>query len=151
MSNKASLIVDAFALLLLAAASFPALTGNAVHEWASTAAILVLLVHTGIHGSWFASVLKKSSVRRPIAGLAMVLLAVLMFLSLAACAVSGIMESGAVLLAFGLHAKGYYFWGPFHAMAAKALLALLLVHIVLHASWIAKAARRGSSRSPNSN
>ena len=50
--------------------------------------------------------------------------------------VSGIMVSGAVLPALGLYADGYYFWDPLHAIAAKALLALLLVHVVAHWRWL---------------
>ena len=45
--------------------------------------------------------------------------------------------SGAVLPALGLYADGYYFWDPLHAIAAKALLALLLVHVVAHWRWLA--------------
>ena len=54
-----------------------------------------------------------------------------------ACAVSGLMVSGAVLPFFGLYAEGYYFWGPLHAVSAKLLLALLLVHVVAHWRWVA--------------
>ena len=50
--------------------------------------------------------------------------------------VSGVMVSGAVLPALGLYADGYYFWDPLHAIAAKALLALLLVHVVAHWRWL---------------
>ena len=42
-------------------------------------------------------------------------------------------SSGAVLQAFGLYAEGYYTWSPLHAAAAKALFALLLVHMAVHA------------------
>ena len=41
------------------------------------------------------------------------------------------------LPALGLYADGYYFWDPLHAIAAKALLALLLVHVVAHWRWLA--------------
>ena len=47
--------------------------------------------------------------------------------------VSGLGMSGAVLQAFGLYAEGYYTWSPLHAAAAKALFALLLVHMAVHA------------------
>ena len=40
--------------------------------------------------------------------------------------------SGTVLQTFGLYAEGYYTWSPLHAAAAKALLALLLVHMAVH-------------------
>lgn len=29
-----------------------------------------------------------------------------------------------------------YFWDPLHAIAAKVLLALLLVHLVVHWKWL---------------
>ena len=46
--------------------------------------------------------------------------------------VSGLGMSGTVLQTFGLYAEGYYTWSPLHAAAAKALLALLLVHMAVH-------------------
>ena len=55
--------------------------------------------------------------------------------------------------AFGLYAEGYYTWSPLHAAAAKALLALLLVHMAVHAGslynllkrrGVAKAAAHGN-------
>ena len=55
----------------------------------------------------------------------------LLFL-LALCVVSGLMVSGTVLPAFGFVAQGFFFWDPLHAFSAKALAALLLVHIVLN-------------------
>ena len=58
--------------------------------------------------------------------------------ALAVCAVSGVMVSGAVLPAFGLYAEGYFFWDPLHAASAKALLALLLVHVAVHWKWLAR-------------
>ena len=54
-----------------------------------------------------------------------------------AVTVSGVMVSGAVLPTFGWYAQGYYFWDPLHAVSAKALMALLLVHVVVHGKWIA--------------
>ena len=50
--------------------------------------------------------------------------------------VSGLGISGTVLAVFGLYADGYYFWDPLHAIAAKVLLALLLVHVAVHWKWL---------------
>ena len=61
----------------------------------------------------------------------------------ASVTVSGIMVSGAVLPALGLYADGYYFWDPLHAIAAKALLALLLVHVVVHWHWLVGFVKNG--------
>ena len=43
-----------------------------------------------------------------------------------------------VIEAVGLYADGYYFWDPLHAMSAKLLLALMLVHVAVHWPWFAK-------------
>ncbi|MEI3231991.1 MAG: DUF4405 domain-containing protein [Gordonibacter pamelaeae] len=59
------------------------------------------------------------------------------------CVVSGVLVSGAVLPALGYYAQGYYFWDPLHAVSAKVLLALLLVHVVVHARWFMRFAMRG--------
>ena len=65
---------------------------------------------------------------------------------LMACLVSGIMISGDVLRVFGLYAPGYYFWDPLHAASAKALAALLIAHIAMHAGWMASIARSARGR-----
>ena len=65
-----------------------------------------------------------------------IIYAVLVLLSLALCVVSGLLVSGDVLPALGLYADGYYFWDPVHAFSAKLLLALIIVHIVVHWRWI---------------
>ena len=49
------------------------------------------------------------------------------------CAVSGVLVSATVLPTFGLFAPGYFVWDPLHAVSAKVLLALVLVHAVSHA------------------
>ena len=50
--------------------------------------------------------------------------------------VSGIMVSRFILPALGLVAPGYFFWNPLHSLFAKLLLALLLVHVVVHAKQL---------------
>ena len=57
---------------------------------------------------------------------------VLIALTLAVCVVSGFLISGDVLRVFGLYAPGYFVWDPLHAISAKVLLALLIVHVALH-------------------
>jgi hypothetical protein len=56
--------------------------------------------------------------------------------------VSGIMVSRHILPMFGYVAPGYFFWNPVHSIAAKALLALLIIHIAAHARWIARLFKR---------
>ena len=56
----------------------------------------------------------------------------LLGIALAVCVTSGVMVSGAVLPTLGLYAEGYYFWNPLHAVSAKVLLALLLIHLFIN-------------------
>lgn len=58
---------------------------------------------------------------------------IVLLVALAACVVSGVMVSGAALPSLGLYATGYSFWDPLHAVAAKVLLAALIVHVVVRA------------------
>jgi hypothetical protein len=49
--------------------------------------------------------------------------------------VSGLMVSRHILSLLGFVAPGYFFWNPLHSISAKILLAVLLIHIVVHWKW----------------
>lgn len=124
-----ALVVDALALALYIVVSLPTLTGVGLHEWLGLGVGLVLLVHGVQHVDFVGRLL---SGRRSLRATGRVLLDAALVLAVAVVVLSGLMESGAVLLALGLYAEGYYFWGPLHAASAKVLLALLVVHGALN-------------------
>ena len=134
MDRKRLFAVDAVALAVYLAAATPALTGVAVHEWLGIGVFVVFFVHAVQHAGWIADTV-RAAVRAP-ARVANLALDALILAAFMVVTVSGLLISGAVLPAFGLYADGYYFWDPLHAIAAKALLALLLVHVVVHWKWI---------------
>ena len=121
------LVVDVLALALYIVVSLPALTGVGPHEWLGVG--LVLLVHGVQHADFVTRLL---SGHRSLRAAGRVLLDVALVIAVVVVVLSGLMESGAVLLSFGLYAEGYYFWGPLHAASAKVLLALLIVHGALN-------------------
>lgn len=123
------LVVDVLALALYIVVSLPALTGVGPHEWLGLGVGLVLLVHGVQHADFVTRLLSGHRSLR-VAG--RVLLDVALVIAVVVVVLSGLMESGAVLLSFGLYAEGYYFWGPLHAASAKVLLALLIVHGALN-------------------
>lgn len=131
MSAKTNLAVDGAALLAYLAVANPAIAGISVHEWASLGLLLVLLVHLAMHVDWAARALSGFAAASP-ARKGRLVLDTLILVSLAAVGVSGIMVSGSVLGALGLYASGYFFWDPLHAVSAKVLLALIVVHVALH-------------------
>lgn len=124
---------DIAVLAVYAAAANPLLTGIPVHEWAGLGAFVFLAAHCASRGMWRGATGK---------GAGLTVLNVLVLGCLALCVVSGVMVSGTVLAAFGLYADGYYFWDPLHAVAAKVLLALLLVHVAVHIPWILQVVKR---------
>ncbi|OUO90840.1 hypothetical protein B5F40_05080 [Gordonibacter sp. An230] len=141
--DRRNLIVDIAALAAYLVVANPALTGIGLHEWLGLGVFVAFFVHLLLHADWAVEAL-RGSFSHPSWGrtgnLALDLLIVLVFM---AATVSGVMVSGAVLPALGLYAEGYYFWDPLHAMSAKALLALLLVHVVVHWKWIARFLKKG--------
>lgn len=136
-----NLVVDAVALVVYALAANPSVTGIGVHEWVGLGLAVLLLAHCALHAGWVADAV-PGAVRRPSwTRTGNLLLDAVSFAAFAVVTVSGVLVSGAVLPAFGLYADGYYFWDPLHAISAKVLLALLLVHLVAHGRWLGRIAR----------
>ncbi|WP_172136339.1 DUF4405 domain-containing protein [Adlercreutzia sp. ZJ473] len=139
MRGSLRVFSSAALLVFYAVISFPGVTGVALHEWAALVLTIALLMHAALRADRIMSA-RAGSLCARWAGRAV--LDVLLLVALAACTVSGVMMSGAVLPAFGLYATGYYFWNPLHAVAAKALLALLLMHLALVADSALRCVRR---------
>lgn len=132
MSKKRKVALDAVAAVFFAVAVLPQLTGIAAHEWLGIVALVALLAHLAARLDALAG-LCRAAARRSFLALARVALDAPLFLTLAVCAVSGVLVSATVLPTFGLFAPGYFVWDPLHAASAKVLLALVLVHAVSHA------------------
>lgn len=137
--DKKNLAIDALALAAYLVVATPALTGIVLHEWLALGVFAVLFVHVAAHADWCVDAFRRPSWSRT----GNLVLDALILVALVAVMVSGLLVSGAVLPAFGLYADGYYFWDPLHAISAKLLLALLLVHVVAHCKWLAAWFRKG--------
>ena len=142
MDAKRNLAVDAVALVVYLMAANPALTGIGVHEWLGLAVFVVLLVHCALHFDWIVETV-KGAVKSPSAmRLGNLVLDALSLIAFVVVTASGLGVSGTVLGSFGLYANGYYFWDPLHAISAKVLLALLVVHVVVHWKWFYNVLKR---------
>lgn len=114
-------LFDVVVLAVYLLAANPVLTGVPLHEFVGLGAFIVVAAHVIVSAEGLGG-------RGRMGRLA---LNAVLLLSLAACVVSGVMVSGAVLPSLGMYASGYHFWDPLHAVAAKVLLAALLVHVVV--------------------
>ena len=136
-------VAQPYALAAYLAAANPALTGVAAHEWLGLGIGLVLLVHGAQHVDFAGHLLTSRGAWR---AKGRILLDAALVLSVAVVVLSGLMESGTVLPAFGFYAEGYYFWGPLHAASAKVLLALLVVHGALNLGSAWRLAQRARAK-----
>lgn len=140
--DRKNLAVDVVALAVYLVVANPALTGIGLHEWLGLGVLVVFLVHGAVHVEWILDVVLASRKHSSWMRTGNLVLDVLILVVFMVVTVSGLLISGAVLPTFGLYAPGYYFWDPLHAVAAKVLLALLLVHVVLHWKWLASFLKR---------
>ena len=139
-----NLVVDLVALVVFLVVANPAITGIDLHEWLGLGLLAVFFVHLLLHADWVAEALRGAFAHPSWGRTGNLGLDLLIVVAFMATMVSGVMVSGAVLPALGLYAEGYYFWDPLHAMSAKALLAILLVHVVVHWKWIVRFFKKGS-------
>ena len=135
--DRRNLAIDIAALAVYLVAANPAVTGIGIHEWLGLGMLVIFFVHAAMHVDWVIEAVRRSFVRLSWARTGNAVLDLVIVAVVMVVMVSGVMVSGAVLPALGLYADGYYFWDPLHAIAAKALLALLLVHVVAHWRWLA--------------
>lgn len=146
---KRTLIIDVAAFLVYAAAALPALTGVPVHEWLGLALLVPVLIHCVLHADWVAATLMQLGRGAGPAHVGRLALDAALLVAFMVVLVSGLGISGTVLQSFGLYVEGYYVWGPLHAIAAKVLLALLLVHVAVHAGSLYNLVkRRGAPKAP---
>ena len=134
--DRRNLVIDIAALAVYLVAANPAVTGIGIHEWLGLGMLVIFFVHAAMHVDWVIEAVRGSFVRLSWARTGNAVLDLVIVAVVMVVMVSGVMVSGAVLPALGLYADGYYFWDPLHAIAAKALLALLLVHVVAHWRWL---------------
>ena len=134
--DKLNMIMDIICLVVYLVVANPSWTGIGLHEYLSLAVCVVLFVHVLFHMDWVIKTTKLAFTKPSWQTTGNWVLNVLLLLTLALAMVSGILSSGAVLPDLGLFADGYYFWDPVHSFSAKLLLALIIVHIVVHWRWI---------------
>lgn len=145
--DKRNLAFNVIALALYAVAANPAITGIDLHEWLGLGLLVAFVIHCALHVDAVGEMLRSAFAHPSWSRTGNLVLDVLILVVFMVATVSGIFISGAVLPSLGLYAEGYYLWDPLHAVSAKLLLALLLVHVVVHWRWVAHVlkGRRGSA------
>jgi hypothetical protein len=128
-----ALVIDIIAALVYIIAANPSVTGLLIHEWIGFGVLVVFVVHGAQHYDWIIDTLRKLRERPSLIAVGNLILDIVTAAVFMVVTVSGIMVSRHILPLFGLVAPGYFFWNPLHSLFAKVLLALLVVHVVVHA------------------
>ena len=149
MNARRLFAVDVTTLEVYAIAANPAVTGVPAHEWLGLGIAVLFFVHLAQHAIWCMDSARASLSGPSWSRTGNLALDVAILLAFAMVTVSGVLVSGTVLPLLGSFATGYFFWDPVHAVAAKVLLALLLVHIAVHWKWIYSLARKGKDGDRN--
>jgi len=141
MKMESRIVLDCVMLLALLALMVKPLTGVIVHEALGVGFIVMIVVHCVNNKIWVNNA-RKSTRPKDGAGMKLVLLAVnvLLFASFALAAVSGVMVS---VVVFGFleipFSERFY---EAHALSARAMLVLSLVHLMMHKKMIAAHLRK---------
>ena len=135
MSAQERLGLDLIVLSAVVIAANPAMSGIALHEWVGFALLLPAFVHLVSNWDWVVrsvqTLLGKLSATSRVNFVADMGL----FVSLVAVTLSGVLVLPGVSASTGLPASGV--WHAVHLVTSNLTIAFTLLHLVLHANWIA--------------
>ena len=135
MKNSNNLLVDVVALLVYLVVANPTITGLGIHEWLSIGVLVVFSIHLVAHYDWVIATLKTTLKNPSWAATGNLVLNIVILFFFCLDVVSGIMLSRFILPTFDLFSDGYFIWKPIHALSSKMLLALIILHVIVHWKW----------------
>lgn len=139
MSVRSRLALDAALFATLLAAFYPSLTGISVHEWLSLGIVLPGLFHLIVNWDWVMRIAARIAGKLKVASRVNFVVDAMLFISAVAVMVSGLMVSQAIAAALGVVIVPTTAWHVVHSVSADATIALTVLHLALHARWIASA------------
>lgn len=139
MTNTNRLALDALLLAAVLTAANPSITGDSLHIWIGLALLAAALVHLALNMDWVVRVIDGLFDRIRTASRVNLVIDTALFTSLVAVSLSGAMLLPALAaLTPGMSAV----WSALHVSASSALVALTLLHLAMHARWIAGVIQR---------
>lgn len=135
-------LIDGGVFVAFLAATSPALTGLAIHEWLSIAVAAVVVTHLLLHWSWIVGVTGRLFGKVAWDARVNYALNVLLFVSFTTLIFTGLLISEVALPALGLDLGPGRQWVRLHRLASDASVILLGLHVALHWRWIMNVTRR---------
>ncbi len=139
---RVNLWIDAAIFAAVLVAFQPHLTGLAIHEWLSLAFGGAALTHLALHWRWVLNVAKRFFQKLPLQTRLFAVLNVALLVALVGVILSGMMLSEVALPALGITLAAGGAWHAIHSISANAIIALSVLHVVVHWKWILNAVKR---------
>lgn len=141
MKNKTNFVIDSVIFLGFLAASIPALTGLALHEWLSLALAGTLLVHLVVHADWAWSVLSRFFKKLWHSSRLNFVVNLVLLVAYVGVMLSGVLISRELLNVLGIQLNESRTWEQIHRLTADAAVWLTALHFALHWRWILNACK----------
>jgi len=141
MTRRSRLALDIGLFIALLLAFFPGFTGITVHEWLSLATFVPIVVHTAINWDWVTRTTSRILQKMRATSRVNLAIDILLFVATVTVLLSGMMVSQVIAGTFGISIVPSYAWHVTHSFSATAVIVLMLVHLALHWSWIARVAK----------
>lgn len=138
MSARKRLVLDAILFVATLVAFFPETTGISVHEWLSLALVVPLLFHLVINWTWVVKTLGRFLEKLKATSRLNMFVDAALFVSAVTVMLSGLLVSQVIAAAFGQTTSPSAMWVFMHSLSAKTTILFTLVHLALHANWIAR-------------
>jgi hypothetical protein len=140
--NKTKLIVDLVIFLGFLVAMQPHMTGLAVHEWLTLAAIAAIITHLLLSWQWIAEITTRFFKSMPARTRINYLLNLLLFIDVTLVMFTGIMISEHAMPLLGINLGHNMLWRRLHSVTADLFVPILGLHTALHWGWIVTTMKR---------
>jgi hypothetical protein len=142
MSTKTNLVLDIAIFSAFLAASNPALTGLAVHEWLSVSFIAALVTHILFHWDWIVTLSKTFFKKLIHSSRLNFVVDALLYIAITCVMLSGLVISRNVLATLGIQLAASPAWRSIHSLSANASLVFVALHFALHWDWVVSNLKR---------
>ncbi len=134
--NKKNFVIDILIFFAFLIAMEPNLSGIAIHEWLSLALAAMIIVHLLLHWDWIISVGGLFFKKLWHSSRLKFFVDMLLFISVVAIMMSGIMISRIVLPTLGIDLQSGLAWRQIHSTAADISIILVGIHFALNWNWV---------------
>ncbi len=140
--NKTKLILGLAIFVGFLVAMEPHMTGLAIHEWLTLAAVAAIITHLLLSWQWIVEITTRFFKSMPMRTRINYLLNILLFIDVTLVMFTGIMISEHAMPLLGISFARNILWRRLHSVTADLFVPILGLHTALHWGWIVTTMKR---------